>query len=652
MRTALPNVVMITALGCSPAAEVPEPFDPPVPTEIPATLPEWTPAEPSRSTSFDLTVLHVGATDGHLLPTSFPYDVSGLALDATADASGSPLREVTVRYGGQLALVHELHERQRGANALTVHTGGVLGASAATSLFGAEVEERVARTACYDVFMPGASDLAAGEADLAGFLGDLTAGPCSTRIVATNLQTSDTSPLATVELAHAAVVDVKGHPVGVVGAIDPWRLASEGGADADFRLEQVLPALQEAVDGLVDAGIGRIVVVSSGDLAGDRELASLLTDVDVVLGSGSLLGDTTLDALGFPVEGPFGKRSFNRDGDLVCVSHAWEGGRVLGELLVHFEGDVVSACGGQAVLPVDGLRFGYAHKGADGTVETRELGGMDAGAVAVSLTTRPGVVPAVADVRSVAATRVLAYELRALDAVSLGTLDRRMCAEHWPGQGRGVACDREDAYASGSLAAALVARAFLAADPGADLALLPAGLVRDDLASGSITELDLLGALPDAGALVRVALTGQEILDLLEDALAHTLDDGGSTGSFPMAAGLRFAVDASLPYGSRVVDVTVDIQGMGAAGSLDAGQLYGVVVPEALLDGRLGYALPDTPVEVDVLAVDAVASWFDRLERAGVTSFAPPAEQLPVRRYVGRDGCEHLPDGPAVCHGF
>jgi 5'-nucleotidase len=48
--------------------------------------------------------------------------------------------------------------------------------------------------------------------------------------------------------------------------------------------------------------------------------------------------------------------------------------------------------------------------------------------------------------------------------------------------------------------------------------------------------------LPFDDMVLTVKLTGHEVKQVLEDALTNFLDNGGSTGSYPYAAGLRFEV--------------------------------------------------------------------------------------------------------------
>ena len=78
----------------------------------------------------------------------------------------------------------------------------------------------------------------------------------------------------------------------------------------------------------------------------------------------------------------------------------------------------------------------------------------------------------------------------------------------------------------------------LQADGGMDL--VPAG----DFSIGDAYKL-----LPFANTLVSLDMTGAEIHQVLEEALDYALSEGGSSGAYPYAAGLRWDIDASKAMG-------------------------------------------------------------------------------------------------------
>ena len=60
---------------------------------------------------------------------------------------------------------------------------------------------------------------------------------------------------------------------------------------------------------------------------------------------------------------------------------------------------------------------------------------------------------------------------------------------------------------------------------------------------------DAYTLLPFNKTIVELSMTGQEIKNVLEDALDYALSPDGSTGAYPYAAGLRWDVDSSKAKG-------------------------------------------------------------------------------------------------------
>jgi 5'-nucleotidase/UDP-sugar diphosphatase len=75
--------------------------------------------------------------------------------------------------------------------------------------------------------------------------------------------------------------------------------------------------------------------------------------------------------------------------------------------------------------------------------------------------------------------------------------------------------------------------------------------------------------LPFANVLIELRLSGRQILEVLEDAVANHLDRNGSDGSHPYAAGLRWDLDMSRPRGSRFANVEIKSRVDGAWQALD-----------------------------------------------------------------------------------
>lgn len=129
---------------------------------------------------------------------------------------------------------------------------------------------------------------------------------------------------------------------------------------------------------------------------------------------------------------------------------------------------------------------------------------------------------------------------------------------------------------------------------GAEIAITNGGGIRADkeYAAGSdITRRDVLSELPFGNVTVLTEVTGQQVLDALENGFSK-IEDGA--GRFPHVSGLKVEADATKPAGSRVVSVMVGDK------PLDKAATYKLATNDYMLDGGDGYtALKGGKVIVD-----------------------------------------------------
>ena len=78
-----------------------------------------------------------------------------------------------------------------------------------------------------------------------------------------------------------------------------------------------------------------------------------------------------------------------------------------------------------------------------------------------------------------------------------------------------------------------------------DAALTNGGGIREALAKGDISKLDLLAVFPFGNTVATIDVTGAQLLEALEAATYATPE---ALGSFPQVSGIEFTVDTSIPY--------------------------------------------------------------------------------------------------------
>ena len=119
-------------------------------------------------------------------------------------------------------------------------------------------------------------------------------------------------------------------------------------------------------------------------------------------------------------------------------------------------------------------------------------------------------------------------------------------------------------------------------DQGVQIAIQNGGGIRASIDAGEVTMGEVLGVLPFQNTLSTFEVTGETLLQALENGVSQ-IEEGA--GRFPQVAGMTFTVDSAAPAGERVSDVMV-----GAA-PLDPAMVYAVVSNNYVRNGGDGYAM-------------------------------------------------------------
>ena len=127
------------------------------------------------------------------------------------------------------------------------------------------------------------------------------------------------------------------------------------------------------------------------------------------------------------------------------------------------------------------------------------------------------------------------------------------------------------------------------AETGADCALIPAGLLQNDLPAGPLTDADIARSIDDCG-LATAQLSPAALYELLESALDSIridaendryLPEQSASDGFLQLSGLKMTVDVTAPAGARVYKLALtDGTKLGRA---DSAPILTVAAPAALL---------------------------------------------------------------------
>lgn len=363
----------------------------------------------------------------------------------------------------------------------------------------------------FDAFVPGNHEFDKGPEVLGRFLDSL-----HVPALAANLD-ARSEPALQGKLRKGMVLEVAGHRVGIAGVAHPdTRNLSSPGPALRFQAASVVRA---TVDSLRKTGAEIVVLLSHAGFEEDTVLARS-SGADAVVG-----GHTHLRMGDFRREGLAGGRAYPypvklASGVVVPVVQAWEHGKEIGVLELDIESGKIVAMRGKPFLPVgDSLQWLLP-----GLADTTGL------RLRRTLESRGAV-------RILAADPGMQTLLKGLS----GPLDslRRAAVGHLP---------EPLGHRKGRLLQVCAASLKEAGETmGAQVGLVNAGGVREDLDSGTVTREDVQRVLPFGNEVVVLTLTGRELSQAVKALRAqrgHVLGLDGAqilTDSLDRFAGVQLA---------------------------------------------------------------------------------------------------------------
>ncbi|GAA3968448.1 bifunctional metallophosphatase/5'-nucleotidase [Allohahella marinimesophila] len=464
-------------------------------------------------------------------------------------------------------------------------------------------------------------------------------------LVVADGQAADTIPNA---LAKSAVITVDGEQIGLVGATTPTQevITSTGDVTvlpASDAIPELAAIIQSSVDALTAAGIDKIILLSHmQQIAVEKQLATLLRDVDIIIagGSNTLLADDT-DRL--------------RAGDVAADDYPlfFNSAAAQPVALVNVDADYKYL--GRLVVGFD----------ANGVVIEESINAAESGAY-------------VADAETVTAVNGTANAT--VDAVVTAVNDVLLAKEgnilgnssvYLNGQRGSV---RTEETNLGNLTAD--ANLFYARlqDPAVDISFKNGGGIRSDIgtffypagstnpddltyvstqafpaagkAAGDISQFDIESALAFNNGLTLIDVTAQELKDILETAVSEVENVGGA---FPQIGGMSFTYDPSaiaqvvdattsavtVP-GERVRSLMVGNTAVVTDGVLDTGKgPFRMVALNFLVNGGFGVTTAN-PARVDlVLDAEVLTSIDMSANDPGAADFAASGtEQDALAEYL------------------
>ena len=332
-------------------------------------------------------------------------------------------------------------------------------------------------------------------------------------------------PLLAGAIQKSVIIERGGERLGLIGLTpqDTDELASPG---PNVIFTDPAEAVAAQVERMEANGINKIIVLSHSGMPVDMAVAKAVPGIDIIVGGHD---NTYLSNVSDRAKGPYPTMV-----GTTAIVQAYAYGKFLGELNVTFDdnGVITEAVGEPIVMDA------AVTEDADTKARVADL--------ALPLD----------EIRN----KVVAEAAAVIEG------DRSVC--------RAVECPMGN----------LVADAMLArvADQGIQVAIANGGGLRASIDAGPITMGEVLTVLPFQNTLSTFQVTGQTLIDALENGVSQ-VEEGA--GRFPQVAGMSFAFDASAEPGSRVSDVMV------GGDPIDPAKVYGVVSNNFVRNGGDGFAM-------------------------------------------------------------
>lgn len=573
---------------------------------------------PEPKADFNLSLLHVNDHHSHLNPnTRASLEINGVAT--------------RVSMGGFARVVTKIKELEATkTNYLKLHAGDAITGDLFFTLFEGEADAAMMNEVCFDAFSLGNHEFDRGDAGLKKFLDYLSTPLCSTKVLAANVVPKvGVSPLApnsaTDYFKPYFIKEFGDEKVAIIGIDIAKKTQNSSNPDETTQFLDEKETAQKYIDELTKQGINKIILMTHYQYKNDLELAKQLKGVDIIVGGDShtLLGDYA--DFGLNSGGDYPTMAKDSAGNTVCIVQAWEYSYVVGDLDIVFDGDgKIKSCNG-----IPHLLIGDTFKQKDADGNRVELTGDARQTVLDTINNAKQISIVKADAQAASTLKSYADQVEVLSQQVIGSTAENLCLERIPGQGKSSLCNVADTANYGSDISNIVALAFKEQSIEADIAIQNAGGVRTDVAAGNITVGTAYTLLPFANTLVNLDMTGEEIKQVLEEAIAYAIDPDGSTGAYPYASGLRYSVDLNQAMGSRISNLEVKLKTDTAWTAIDTTKRYKVVTNSFLASGRDGYSTFGTISKegrVEDTYLDYAQSFVDYVKKNNAITKLPYSE--------------------------
>lgn len=481
-----------------------------------------------------------------------------------------------VKIGGFARVAAKINAlRNRLENPLVLHSGDAVQGTLYYTLFKGNVDVELMNIVDFDAFELGNHEFDDGNAILAKFL-----KKAHFPVLAANIDFTQSNLKGLVK--PYLIKEMNGQKVALIGINTLKTLvSSQPGEDLIF-FDEVKTA-RKIVKKLEALGINKIILMSHYGYTKDQALAQQVSGIDVILGGDShtLLGDFT--DIGLTSEGPYPTKIMSPKSEPVCIAQAWQYSYMVGALSVAFnDKGIVQECNGNPILLLGDTFQQRDSNGHKKTVDIETQAKIES-----IIANNPNIDIVKPDTLIMQHLASYTKEVETRSKEVIGQAAENLLHIRIPGtHPSGVE------LAHGSQIAPLVAQAYLeqlkSRNFGAQLVIQNAGGIRMDVFKGDLTIETAYSLLPFSNTIYVLEMTGEEIKQVLEDALYHYFEKGGSSGSFPYAAGIRYTIEVKRPSYQRITHLEIRNEN-GKWSPLECNKMYKVGMNSFIAAGRDGY---------------------------------------------------------------
>lgn len=376
-------------------------------------------------------------------------------------------------------------------------------------------------------------------------------------VLATNLDLSKEPELKATKLANSTILKINGTKIGVIGYLTPETvvLSSTG----NVIINDEVPAIREEAKRLKKEGVDILIALGHSGFSIDKKIAKEVEDIDIVIGghTNTFLYRGKQPDAEHP-EGFYPTEVVQDSGRKVYVVQAYAYTKYLGNFSVTFDGKgEVTHIEGNPILVDSSVK-----QAADVLMELDKL--------------RPRINNVSSTV--VGKSRVL------LDG------DSKSC--------RRAECNLGNLITDAIIDYNAQEYTVKGAWTDAAIAVQNSGSIRASITRAlddKITMGDVLGVLPFGNVIVKVSMTGEQILSMLEWSVYNLNLNSTENlyGAFLQYSGLQVFYDLSRAPNSRVVSVQVQCAAcrIPSYSDLDKSATYKVLINDFMHNGGDGYKM-------------------------------------------------------------